>query len=240
MTIVAYHSVSVRDHPLAVSPDVFARQLDRFARFEVLTLREYASRIAIDTSMHGCVALTFDDGYTDFAETVLPMLLARGYPATAFVSPGLAGATLLVDDAGTGIDRSWPLMDWDAIHTVTAQKIEVASHSVTHALLTDLDDDSLWKEVTESKRLLEEGIERPVESFCYPGGRYDERVLAAVAAAGYARAVVTPRASRRARGALALPRVGIYRKDDMVRFMVKISRAGRWILRARHVAADAR
>jgi peptidoglycan/xylan/chitin deacetylase (PgdA/CDA1 family) len=239
MTILAYHSVSARDHPLAIAPDDFARQLDALARFELLTLREYASRIAAGTPTRGCVALTFDDGYQDFADTVTPMLVAMGYPATTFVAPGLAGATLLVDDAGTGIERAWPLMDWDAIHAVAAQRMEVASHSVTHPRLPELDDDMLLKEVTESKRLIEDALERPVESFCYPGGWYDDRVLAAVAAAGYARAVVTPRTPRRAGGCFTLRRVGIYRHDDMARFMIKLSRAGRWLLQARRAAVGA-
>ena len=34
MTILAYHSVSVRDHPLAIAPDDFARQLDALAKAE--------------------------------------------------------------------------------------------------------------------------------------------------------------------------------------------------------------
>jgi len=233
MTILAYHSVSTREHPLAVSPDEFARQLDYLARCKLLSLREYARRIANGVSTAKAVALTFDDGYRDFAEVVVPMLAERRYPATTFVAPGLVGATLEVDDAGTGVDRSWPLMSWEEVRAVAAAGMEVASHSMSHSNLTKVNDARLKEEVASSKLRLEDEIGDTVDGFCYPAGWYDERVARAVQDAGYRWAVVTPRTGGRPRGEFTLPRVGIYRHDDGRRFRLKLTRTGRVLGRGR-------
>ncbi len=68
---------------------------------------------------------------------------------------------------------------------------EVGSHSMTHCLMTECDDESLHWELAESRRRLETALDRPVSSFCYPNGNCDERTARAVAAAGYRRAVTT-------------------------------------------------
>ncbi len=235
MTILAYHSVSKRDHPLAVAPDEFARQLDWLEKCRLLSMREYARRAANGVSTRNCVALTFDDGYRDFAETVVPMLEERRYTATAFVAPGLVGRSLEVDDVGTEVDCRWSLMNWDEIRAVSAAGMEVASHSMTHTDLTRVDEGMLKEEVVVSKQTLEDALGKAVDGFCYPAGWYDERVVHTVEDAGYRWAVVTPRTGGRLHGEFLLPRVGIYRHDDSRRFRLKLSRAGRVLGRGRRL-----
>jgi peptidoglycan/xylan/chitin deacetylase (PgdA/CDA1 family) len=235
MTILAYHSVSTRKHPLAVAPDEFARQLDRLAKCRLLSLREYARRVSNGVSTRNCIALTFDDGYRDFAEVVVPMLSERRYPATTFVAPGLVGGSLEVDDAGTGVDRRWVLMDWNEIRAVSAAGMEVASHSMTHCDLTRTGDSELKDEVAVSKQALEDRLGETVDGFCYPAGWYDERVVHAVEDAGYRWAVVTPRTGGRPHGEFTLPRVGIYHHDDARRFRLKLTRTGRVLGRGRRL-----
>ena len=229
MTILAYHSISTRAHPLAVAPDDFARQLDQLASSHVVPLREYLGRLRSRVPTNDCVALTFDDGYRDFAEHALPALFERGYPSTTFVAPALVGSTLEVDDAGSAVDTAWPLMDWSEIAAVAAEGVEIGSHSMTHVNLTRIDDGRLKEEVTASKTALEDVLGTTIDGFCYPAGWYDDRVVAAVAAAGYTWAVVTPRTWRHQGDDLTVRRVGIYRHDDNLRFRLKLTRAGRLI-----------
>ena len=77
---------------------------------------------------------------------------------------------------------------------------EVASHSATHPDLRKIDDAALRQEVAGSRATLQKLLHVPVEFFCYPAGRLDDRVVAAVRAAGYSGATTTalgPRAARR-------------------------------------------
>ncbi len=63
--------------------------------------------------------------------------------------------------------------------------IEIASHSFTHPWLTRLDSASLWREVYQSRVLLESLFGMPVITFVYPYGDMDARVRRFVARAGY-------------------------------------------------------
>ncbi|HYG58054.1 MAG TPA: polysaccharide deacetylase family protein, partial [Symbiobacteriaceae bacterium] len=49
----------------------------------------------------------------------------------------------------------------------------------------------LISEVTESRAVLEEKLGIPVRFFCYPVGRHNDQVVAAVQEAGYVGAVTT-------------------------------------------------
>lgn len=83
------------------------------------------------------------------------------------------------------------MMSWDQLRTLVREGHEVGSHSMSHQILTQLDRETLRYEVTESREVLENRLQAPIPSFCYPNGDCDGSTLAAVTAAGYAQAVTT-------------------------------------------------
>ena len=83
------------------------------------------------------------------------------------------------------------LMRWDEARALVHEGHEVGSHSLHHPLLPQCSDSELRQELEGSKALLEEKLQSPVETFCYPNGDADARVAAATAAAGYRCAVTT-------------------------------------------------
>lgn len=79
-------------------------------------------------------------------------------------------------------------LDWTQIREIAGAGIEIGSHSVSHPVMTSLDDESLRFELVQSKMEIERQIGRQITSFCYPNGQpfdFDERVKAAVREAGY-------------------------------------------------------
>ncbi len=62
---------------------------------------------------------------------------------------------------------------------------EIGAHTVTHAMLTELSGEQLKSEVNDCRDTLEQITGRPVAMFCYPKGRLDGEVIAAVKRAGY-------------------------------------------------------
>lgn len=70
---------------------------------------------------------------------------------------------------------------------------EIASHTLTHAILPRCTDAELSRQVLEDRRELERLAGYPVRGFAYPGGEYDARVAAALPKLGlrYARVVGT-------------------------------------------------
>jgi peptidoglycan/xylan/chitin deacetylase (PgdA/CDA1 family) len=62
---------------------------------------------------------------------------------------------------------------------------EIGSHTITHPILPQLDDDQLKNELERSAERLREWTGTDVIGFCYPNGDLDERVERAVLDAGY-------------------------------------------------------
>jgi peptidoglycan/xylan/chitin deacetylase (PgdA/CDA1 family) len=62
---------------------------------------------------------------------------------------------------------------------------ELAAHTINHSDLTTLEGEGLEEEVAGSRKILQREYGAPVENFCYPSGRFDATVIAAVEAAGY-------------------------------------------------------
>ena len=94
--------------------------------------------------------------------------------------------------AGGNARPAWDgMMTWEQLRAMAARGHEVGSHSMTHQLLPQLDDATLAWEVGESRRVLEANLGCQVETFCYPNGDADARVVRAVQDAGYTRALGT-------------------------------------------------
>jgi peptidoglycan/xylan/chitin deacetylase (PgdA/CDA1 family) len=83
------------------------------------------------------------------------------------------------------------LMTFSDLAKLASEGHEIGSHSMSHCLMPECDDDKLRYELTESKRILESQIGHAVESFCYPNGNSDTRTAHAVSEAGYRRAITT-------------------------------------------------
>ena len=66
-----------------------------------------------------------------------------------------------------------------------AKNFEIGGHTVSHFQnLKLLDDDFLKAEILDNKIWLEEILGKKVTQFCYPRGRFDDRIIQAVKAAG--------------------------------------------------------
>lgn len=83
------------------------------------------------------------------------------------------------------------MMTWAQLREMAEAGHEIGSHSMSHGILPLLDDEALTYEVERSRAVLTEKLGRPVETFCYPNGDYDDRTLTRVRRSGYRLAVTT-------------------------------------------------
>lgn len=92
---------------------------------------------------------------------------------------------VIVDQAGKE-----NYLTWDQIKDLDRQEgFTIGSHTVSHPSdLKMLHDDQLKLEVIASKDMIEAVLGHHISRFCYPRGRYDERVLEFVKEAGYVEA----------------------------------------------------
>ena len=225
--VPCYHAVTdAWPHALAIGRETLLRQV------RSLLVRRYRPGTLEDVVANRprVLHLTFDDAYRNVA-TVLPDLERLRVHATVFACSGYAddGRALdvpeLADDAARYPD-ALATMGWDDLRGLVERGVEVQSHTVSHPHLPRLGDDELARELRESKERLEDELRRPSRYLAYPYGDEDGRVHAAARAAGYAAAFALP--GRDAPINLhALPRVGIYRRDSLLRTTLKTSGAVR-------------
>ena len=80
-------------------------------------------------------------------------------------------------------------ISWEQAREMDATGVQIASHSATHPILTNVSDEQLRAELCESKTRIEMMIDRNADLFCYPNGSYDQRISLGVRNAGYRGAV---------------------------------------------------
>lgn len=82
-------------------------------------------------------------------------------------------------------------INWEQAREMDAANVQIESHTVSHPILTNIEADDLDFELKNSKKRLEELLERSVEHFCYPNGSLNKNVQNAVRNAGYKSATTT-------------------------------------------------
>lgn len=83
------------------------------------------------------------------------------------------------------------LMDWKQVADLARRGHEIGSHTLSHALLPQLDGESLARELSESRMKIHRNIGQGPAGIAYPNGDYDQRTVAAAAASGYDYALTT-------------------------------------------------
>lgn len=76
--------------------------------------------------------------------------------------------------------ETYDIMTWKELSSLDPGLITIGSHTLSHPILNLLTADEIDFELRESRRLLEQKLDRAVEFFCYPNGSYDARVYGSV------------------------------------------------------------
>jgi peptidoglycan/xylan/chitin deacetylase (PgdA/CDA1 family) len=212
LCVLMYHSISRprgRLGKLGVSPGLLAEHLWllRSHGYELTGLTEALALTAAEPS-RAIVALTFDDGYCDFLDAAVPALEAAGARATLYVPTMFVGGA--ADWLGSAAHSMPPLLSWGELREcVDTACVEIGSHSHTHSHLDTLTAEEVHREVVRSKVLLEDRLQVPVRSFCYPHGYHSRAVREAVRSAGYDNACEVGRRLRSARHRWSISRLAV-------------------------------
>lgn len=216
------------DLPRTVRPTLAGEDLELILdwlarRFQFLTPVDF-----LETDLPG-VLLTFDDGFANNHDVVLPILRKWGAPAVFFASTAHLNGGAWLPFVRSAAGTVWS--DPDAVPETIARDlfdgmsldqlkkcgdselVTIGAHGVSHPKLTDLGEAELAREIGGSRAALQEVIGTAIDLFAYPFGDTDDRVARAVEAAGFRAAFVEGPVTI-ASTHLAIPRVGIYRSES--------------------------
>lgn len=230
--VLMFHGVSSTKRPdLQVSAQPYL-DVDDLARI-LGWLQSRCHLLDAEALLSGSTAgvlLTFDDGYANNHAQALPLLVERSAPAVFFVATQhVAEPRNWLPSIRQEVGEIWSSHDqvpdaiardlFDGLSVEQLQEcaggegLEIGCHTMTHPLLTALDEPSLQRELVESRQQLESWIERPVRLFAYPTGEYDRRVLEATRLAGYQAAFAESTRDLSPYRHFEIPRIGFYSSE---------------------------
>lgn len=178
--VLMYHAIEDSDHPAGgkdAGEQLYVLQVSQFREqmeylrqegFRTFLLEEFMNSNELPAKG---VALTFDDGHESNYTLAFPILQEFGFKATFFITTDwiwkpyfMSGEQIkALDDAGMGI----------------------GSHGKTHHYLSDLADNEIQDELSESKVMLENIIDKKIRAISYPGGRQNKITDNIVVHSGY-------------------------------------------------------
>jgi peptidoglycan/xylan/chitin deacetylase (PgdA/CDA1 family) len=157
LIILLYHRVGPYRGEISLPLEVFKRQLEYLrTRTRVLSLEE-----ALRDGSGGSVVVTFDDGYPEFHDKVLPLLEGNGIPAVLYLCTGLVQS-----------ERPQPAdegLTWAQLREVVdSGLVTVGAHTHGHANLSRLSEPLAEAEMRRSKELIEDRLGVACRHFAYP------------------------------------------------------------------------
>lgn len=233
IVVLCYHSVHPSKQIRSATPRLFEEQVEWLQEHcEIVPYRSIARLIHSPSpnDRRPAVAVTFDDGYDDNHRYAFPILLARGVPATIFVTTGL------VDRDRRSIQRFarlWAVseaevrgLSWGQISEMHVAGFDIGAHTRSHLSLTDMDESGAAEEINSSRAAIEDHLGEPVTLFAYPFGKPREHLSSStmdlVAGLGFeSAATILYRGVRRDDDPMGIPRFPITR-DSMGVFTGKI------------------
>ena len=171
---------------------------------------------------HNGITLTFDDGWKDNYTNAFPVLQRLGIKATIFLVPSCIGKTSAKAMAQGESERAH--LSRSEILEMSKHGIEFGSHSMNHKWLPNLTPEEVKFEVEESKKQLQDLLQKSCNVFAYPAGHYSASVERAVENAGYTAAFTTTYGPGESTDLYALNRVEVLRRD---RFLFQFRRKTR-------------
>jgi peptidoglycan/xylan/chitin deacetylase (PgdA/CDA1 family) len=184
--ILYYHRVADGIPPgEGVSPSVFKSQVHYLRKrgHHSIGFGELADHFRTGRSLPSHpIIITFDDGYLDTFSQAYPILKTAGFTATVFMVSGFIGGW--TDWEGGQAHRA-PLMNREQILTLSAQGFEFGGHTRNHKKLVSIGLKEAEKEIRLGKTDLENLLQKPVHSFAYPYGDFNDQIVELVKICGF-------------------------------------------------------
>ncbi|MBN2158866.1 MAG: polysaccharide deacetylase family protein [Spirochaetes bacterium] len=186
--ILLYHNIDGKG-PFSIDSETLRQhfQLIKDRGIRVIPLKELIQRLEHPAPYREKVmVITFDDGYRSMHDILLPLAREFGYPVTLFVYTDCI------------YNRSTRNLTWDLVRKMDRMGIDIQAHSISHPDLTQISKSGdpqerkrLFEEIYLARRIIELRVEKRVEYYAFPYGRYNLQLIEMAQSSGYRRAFST-------------------------------------------------
>jgi len=205
VVVLNYHKVDDMNISLSVSPADFDKQMAYLEEnnYHTITPGQLYDSLENNAALpENPVLITFDDGYRDNYKNAYPILKKYGFKATIFVITGF-------------MDVQPNYITWEQAKELDANGISIESHTVQHKSMTEISNEQLWTELTESKKMIDARLGKDTKFIAYPTGTYNLHIAQMVKDAGYQGAFTIKYGNvDRASNLYALERVPVFRTEN--------------------------
>jgi len=221
--ILMYHSVAYNKIFFTVKPENFKKQMAylKEKNYSVVRLAKIAEMLKNKEKIpEKTVVLTFDDSFEDNYFNVFPILKEYGFPATIFTATDFIGKEQRNESTGLLLKT----LNWEQIKEMhQSGLIDFEPHSCSHRELPIISPKEAQKEIINSKKVLEEGLNKQCRCFAYPRGKYNKDIINILKENGFLAAVtVNFGKAQDGSGLYRLPRQSVDSATDWLQFLHKI------------------
>jgi peptidoglycan/xylan/chitin deacetylase (PgdA/CDA1 family) len=199
----------------------FARQLDSVLGW-TKTLAITSNVKLLPGVRHS--AITFDDAFENFIDVAFPELQKRNLCSIMFVIPEALGKTF------GPADCSERVMSQQQLLNLPEALVTIGSHTLTHPMLTRIEEARAREEIVNSRSKLERILNRQISLFSFPFGDFNGQLVEICREAGYEYVFTTlPGWAFSKNDEFAISRVRVDPTDWPLEFRLKLAGAYRWL-----------
>lgn len=161
LRVLCYHDISNEDLPLFEKQIIFLKN-----EYNIINAEQFRNFFLGRGFLQGTnIFLTFDDGSVEQYEAarILDKYKIQG---CFFVNTGDRNKKFLVSRPNSNL----PPMSWDQIKDLHKRRHIIGSHSANHYNFSKIQPSEITKELSESKRIIEEQLADKIDFFAFPYG----------------------------------------------------------------------
>jgi peptidoglycan/xylan/chitin deacetylase (PgdA/CDA1 family) len=173
--------------------------------------------INLNSNSNNNISISFDDGYIDNYYKAFPILLKFNLSATIFLT-------------SSKIDKDPKFLTSKYIQEMSNFGIDFGVHGHNHISFTDLNYNDLKANIINSKKRIEDIVQKKVQIASYPNGKFNQKTKDIMQECGikfgFCSKSITYDSNNKTFDAYSIPRVCIWSIDNNLSFKNKLK--GKW------------
>jgi len=221
LSIIQYQNVSATPHlhKLWLSIRAFREQLEYLAanNFQLLSIEDALNAMEGKKRLTNGrpLCLTFDNGYQDFQEHILPLLTQYHFPATVLIAPHRVDGSVELET------ESVPYLSWNTLREMLKHNVTIGAYEDHELNLNDIPQDLVQEHIVDYKKMLEDELGIEIRFFGVKEGVPNRKIRDLLVSQGY-RAFLTQCPTNRKPDLYSVGRIQVD-DDDFNIFLTKIS-----------------